>query len=172
MGYTPQGCKDITERLTLSAFNILFIFNFIILITVCFGVFLCGLNLCRTLCFLDLGNCFLSQVKEVFHLLSLQIFSQVLSPLSSPSGIFIMQILVFFLLFQRSLKLSSFIFILFFLSVFGSITTLSSSSFICSFVSFSLILVPPSVFFISVKTFPLLYSSILFGCSLSFLILC
>ena len=28
MDYPPQGCKDITERLTLAASNILFIFNF------------------------------------------------------------------------------------------------------------------------------------------------
>ena len=64
----------------------------------------------HSLCFLYLNVCFLSQVREAFQLLCLQICSLPLS-LSSPFGISIM--LVCLMLPLRSLKLSSFLFILF-----------------------------------------------------------
>ena len=44
------------------------------------GVFLYGLILCGTLCFLELGDCFLSQIREVF---SYYVFKYVLSPFLS-----------------------------------------------------------------------------------------
>ena len=49
----------------LAAFSILSLI-LVILITMCLGVFLFELILFWTLCFLDLGNSFLSQVREVF----------------------------------------------------------------------------------------------------------
>ena len=56
-----------------------------------------------SLCFLDLGTCFLSQVREVF---SYYLFKFILCPfLSSPSGSPIMWMLVCLMLSQRSLKL-------------------------------------------------------------------
>ena len=64
----------------------------------------------HSLCFLYLNVCFLSQVREAFQLLCLQICSLPLS-LSSPFGISIM--LVCLMLSLRSFKLSSFLFILF-----------------------------------------------------------
>ena len=67
------------------------------------------------------------------------------------------------ILFQRSLKQSSFFpfLFLFFCSASVISTALFFSSFICSFVSFSLLL-----FFLECFSFQLLYSSSLFGCSL------
>ena len=50
---------------------------FVILITMCVGVFLFGLILYGTLCFLDLGDCFLSQVREFF---SYYVFKYILRP--------------------------------------------------------------------------------------------
>ena len=77
----------------------------------CLGMFLFGLILYRTLGFLDLDDCFLLQVSEFF---SYYVLKYVLSSfLSSPSGTYIIQILVHLMLSQRSLKLSSFLFILF-----------------------------------------------------------
>ena len=55
------------------------------LITMCLGVFLLGFILYGTLCFLDLGGCFLSHVREVFDYNPSYIFSGPFS-LSSPSG--------------------------------------------------------------------------------------
>ena len=96
----------------LSAFNILSLsLCFAVLIIVCLGVVLFGLIL---LCFLDLDVCFLSQVRDVF---SYCVFRCVLChflAFVSPSGTPLMQMLVCLMLFQRSFKLSSFVFILFF----------------------------------------------------------
>ena len=65
---------------SLVAFNILYLsLIFVSLITVCLGVFLLGFIFPGTLCFLDLVDYFLSHVWEVFQLLPLEIFSQVLS---------------------------------------------------------------------------------------------
>ena len=100
---------------SLDAFNILSdSLIFVILITGCLGVFLFGLmSWCvpiipyGTWHVLDLGDCFLSQVKDVF---SYYLFKYFLRPLFSlfsslDSGIPIMQILVPLMLSQRSLKL-------------------------------------------------------------------
>ena len=77
-------------------------------------------------------------------------------PPYSLSGILILQILVYLTLFQRSLKLSSFLFILFPLFYFAAVisTILTSSSLnIHASTSFILLLIPFSVFFISVIVF-------------------
>ena len=110
----------------------------------------------NSLHFLGLGDSFLSYVREVFlAIISSNIFSGLFS-LSSPSGIPIMQILVHLVLSQRPFKLSSLLFILFF-SLFYSAaeisTILSSTSLIHSSASFILLLIPSSVFFISVIIF-------------------
>ena len=95
-------------------------------------------------------ECFLSHVREVF---GYYLFKYFLRPfLSSPSGTPIMQTLVHLMLSQRSLILSLFLFIL--LSLFCSAavisTNLSSSSLIHFSASLILLLIPSSVFFISV----------------------
>ena len=56
---------------------------FVGVITVCLGAFL-EFILPRTLCFLDLGDCFLSCIREVFSYCLLKYFLK--SILSSPSG--------------------------------------------------------------------------------------
>ena len=65
---------------TLVSFNILSLpLIFVSLITMCLDVFLLGFMLPGTLCFLDLVNCFLSHVLEVFSYYLFKYFSQVLS---------------------------------------------------------------------------------------------
>ena len=63
---------------SLAVFNI-FSLNliFVSLIKMCLGVFLLGFILYGTLCFLDLGDYFLSHVKKVFHY---NLFKYFLSP--------------------------------------------------------------------------------------------
>ena len=79
--------RDFAEKLTdslmgicccsLVAFNIFSLFlSFHSLISTCLSMFLLGFILCGTLNILDLSECFLSHVREVFALLSLQIFYQ------------------------------------------------------------------------------------------------
>ena len=80
---------------------------FLSLITMFLRMFL----LPGTLCFLDLVDYLLSCVQEVFRYSSSNIFSGPFS-LSSPSGTPIMWMLMCLMLFQRSLRLSSFLFIL------------------------------------------------------------
>ena len=59
----------------LVAFNIFSVsLIFVSLITVCLSMFLLGFILPRTLCFLDLGDCFLSHVREVFSYYLLKYF--------------------------------------------------------------------------------------------------
>ena len=105
-----------------------------------------------SLCFLDLVDCFLSHVQEVFGYYLFKYFLR--SFVSSPSGTPIMRMLVH-IMSQRSLMLSLFLFILF--SVFCSVavicTILSYRSFICSPAPFILIWMPSSVLFISVCLF-------------------
>ena len=96
----------------LVAFNILPLIS-VSLIIMYLDVFLLGFTLTGTLCFLDLVDYFLSHVGEVFSYSLFKYFLIVLS-LSSPSGIPIMQMLVHLMLSQKSLRLSSFLFILFF----------------------------------------------------------
>ena len=83
-----------------------------------------------------------------FQLLPLQIFSQVLS---SPSGTPLMRMLVRLMSSQGSLRLSSFLFILF--SIFSSVAVisiiLSSRSFIHASASVILLWIPSRVLFIS-----------------------
>ena len=74
---------------------------------------------------------------------------QLLSLLSSPYGIPIMQMLVCLMLFQRSVRVSLFLFILFSLFTAMISTFLSFSSLICFSVSVILLLIPSSVLFIS-----------------------
>ena len=95
---------------SLVAFNILSVFNF------------CRFDFCvsccappwvypawDSLCFLDLVDYFLSHVWKVFRYYLFKYFLR--SFLSSPSGTPIMQMLVCLMLFQRSLRLSSFFFL-------------------------------------------------------------
>ena len=107
--------------------------------------------------FLDLGACFLSQIKDVF---SYYIFRYVLCP---------------FLPFWdpynswccfRGLLISSHFFSFFSIQLQWLSTPLSCSSLISFSVSFGIFLILFSGFFIVA-----LYSSFLFGCSLQFLIL-
>ena len=103
-----------------------------------------------SLCFLYLGDCFPHYGK--FQLLPLQIFSLVLFlSLSFPTTPKIWM-LVHLTLSQRSLKLSSFLFILFSLFCSAAVisTILSSGSLTHSSASPILLLIPSSVFLISV----------------------
>ena len=86
---------------------------FAILITMCLGVSLFGSIIYGTLHFLALDEYFLSQIREVFNY---YIFKYVLSPFLFPSGTLMMWILACLMLFQRFLKMSSFLFIFFFYS--------------------------------------------------------
>ena len=61
-------------HVSLVSFNILSL-TCIILITVSLGVLLLGFILPGTLCFLDLVECVLSHVREVFSFISSNIFS-------------------------------------------------------------------------------------------------
>ena len=116
----------------------------------CLGVFLCGLILYGTLCtswtWVTLSS---SRLGRFSAIISSNIFSSPLSlSLSPPSGTPIMQMLVHLMLSQRALKLSPFFF--FFCSDSVISTNLSSSFVICFSVSSDLLLIPYSVFYISV----------------------
>ena len=116
---------------SLAAFSILSLsLIFVILITMCLVVFLFRLILYGTLCFLDWGPVSFPQLGNFSAIIASNIFLGHFSLSGSP----IMQILVFLMLFQRSLKLSLFLFILFnfFYSVAVITTGLSSSSLIRS----------------------------------------
>ena len=109
---------------SLVAFNILSLsLIFVSLITICLSVFLLGFILPGTLCFLDFVDYFLSHIQEVFsnYLFKYfprkqKYFSEPFS-FSSPSGTPLMRMFVHLMLSQRSLRLSSFLFILFLYSV-------------------------------------------------------
>ena len=125
---------------------------FVSLITVCLGVFLLGLILPGTFC---ASWTWLTISFPMFGKFSAIIYSNIFSgPFSVSSGTPIMQILVCLMLSQKSLRLSSFLIIIF--SIFYSVavisTILSSKSFILS-ASVILILIPSSVLFISVCLF-------------------
>ena len=134
------------------AFNIFSLYLiFVFFINMCLGMFLLGFVLCGTLCFLDLGDYFLSHVRDIF---SYYLFKYFLRPFFSLS------------LFLRPLWCKCSIwccprglltFIVSFYSLFCSmsavITILFSSSVICFSASFILLLIPSSVFFISVIVF-------------------
>ena len=99
---------------SLAAFNI-FSLNliFVSFINMCLGVFLLRFILYGTLCFLNLGGYFLSCVREVFHY---NLFRYFLRPFLFLffSGTPIIRMLVPLVLSQRSLRLSSIPFTLFF----------------------------------------------------------
>ena len=101
--------------------------------------------------FLDLGGYFLSHVREVFNYNLLKYF---LIPFLFLffSGTPISRTLVHLILYQRSLRLSSFLFILFTLFCSSEVisTILFSSSLIHSSASDILLLIPSRVFLISV----------------------
>ena len=95
----------------------------------------------------ELGDCSLSHVREVF---SYYIFKYFLGPfLSVFFGTPIMRILVHLMLSHRSLRLSSFLFILFSLLFCGSYFHLSVFPLIHFSASFILLLILSHVFFIS-----------------------
>ena len=124
-----SSCYSLMGNIPLNVichFPLVVVFNilslsliFISLITMCFNVFLLGLSILGSLCFLDLVDYFLSHVREVFSYYLFNIFSGPLL-LSSSSGTPIMQMLVRLILSQRSLSLSSFFFHSFFYILFCS----------------------------------------------------
>ena len=114
----------------------------------CLGVSLLGLSLHVTLCFLVLDDYFISHFRGIFDCyLFKYFFKPSFSFFSSRTPI--MWLLVHSTLFQRSLKLSSFHFILssLFFSMAMISTTLSSSSLVCSSASF-ILLIPSAVLFV------------------------
>ena len=94
-----------------------------------------------------------SHVREIFSYYLLEYFFCLL--LSSPSGTPLIRMLVHFMLSQSSLRLSSFLFSLYFLFCSTSVisTNLSSTSLIRSSVSCILLLDASSEFFIPVIVF-------------------
>ena len=98
-------------RYSFVAFTILSLsLIFVSLITMCLSVFPLGFVPSGTLCFLDLVDYFLSHVREVF---SYYLFKYFLRSFLSSSGTPIMQMFLCLMLSQRSLRLSSSLFILF-----------------------------------------------------------
>ena len=138
---------------SLAAFNILCLSLILVrLITMCLGVFLLGVivpgMLCASWTWLTISSPMFGKFSAI---ISLNIFS---GPFFSPSGTPILQMLVC-LMSQRSLRLSSFLFILF--SIFCSAavmsTILSSRSLIRSSASVVLLSIPSSALFTSVCLF-------------------
>ena len=121
------------------------------LITMSLSVFLLGLILYRTLCFLELSVSF-PMLEKGSAIIYSKIFS-VPSSLYYPSGTPIMQTLVPLTLSQGSLKPSSFHYLFFLLFHGSDFSILSSNSLICSSVSCILLLIPSTLFFISVIIF-------------------
>ena len=105
----------------LSAFPLLLLILFplclifVSLINMCLVVFLFVFILIGTLGFLNLDGYFLSHIREDFDYSLLQYFLIALKKvISSSSSIPVIWILVHLILFQRSLRLSSILFIFFF----------------------------------------------------------
>jgi len=115
------------------------------------------------LCFLDLGDCFLSHDRKVF-----KYFLRAFSP-SSPSGTPVMRMLVHLPLSQRFLKLSDFF-------SFFCLYSVLYPWFLPFYLPAHWFILLPHLFFywflLMYFAFHLSYSSILFGCSLYFLALC
>ena len=103
-----------------------------------------------SLCFLDLINYFLSHIREVFNYNLFKYFLRAYF-FSSSSGTPIIRMLVHLMLSQRSLRVSSIIFILFslFCSAVVISTILSYTSLIHSSASVILLLIPSREFLIS-----------------------
>ena len=143
---------------SLTAFNICpLCLIFLSLISICLGM----LILYGTLGFLDLGLFFLSHVREVFNYNLLKNFSSLL--LLSSSKTPMIQMLLCLMLSHRSLRLSSLLCVLFFFIVFyiSYFTILSSSSLIHSSASVTLLLIPSSVFLISVMALSIVDCSLI-----------
>ena len=106
-----------------------------------------------SLCFLDLVDYFLSHVREVFSYYLFRYFLG--SFLSSPSGNPRRQILLCLMFSQRSLRLLSFLFLLFSLFCSAAVISaiLSSRSFIHYSASVILLWIPSSVLFSSIYLF-------------------
>ena len=92
---------------SFAAFNILSLI-FVILIAVCLGVFPFGLILHGSLCFLDLGDCFLFHIGEVFNYYLFKYLLRLFLSVVSFWDPYNMNIIVCLMLSQRSLKLFSF----------------------------------------------------------------
>ena len=134
---------------SLVAFNIFSLYLiFVTWITMCLSVFLLGLIVYKPLHSLDLGNVFFPMLRKFSAIISSDIFSSPFSPYSL-SRTLLKLILMCLIVSQRSLQLSSLLFILF--SLFWSVavisTTLSSSTVINSSASLILLSTPSSVFF-------------------------
>ena len=142
----------VTCCFSLAAFNILSLFSLYSLISMCVGMFLLGFILYGTLCaswtLLTISFFMLGKFSTI---ISSKIFSYPFF-FSSSSGTPIIQMLVYLIWSQRSLRLSSALFILFTLFCSSEVisTILSSSSLIRSSASDILLLIPFSVFIISV----------------------
>ena len=119
------------------------------MINICLGMLLLGFILCGILCtswtWVTLS---FPTLERFLTIISSNIFSDPFS-FSSSSGAPIIRMLVYLMLSQRSLRLSSFLFILFSLFCYSAVisTILSSSSLIHSSASVILLLIPSSVFF-------------------------
>ena len=141
----------VTCCFSLAAFNILsWGLVLVSLISMCLGVFLLGFILYGTLVLLDLTISF-STLGTVSTIISSKIFPYPFF-FPSSSGTPIIQRLVCLILSQRSLRLSSVLFILFTLVCSSEVisTILSSSSLSRSFASDIVLLIPSRVFLISV----------------------
>ena len=138
----------VTFCFSFAVFNI-FSLNliFVSLINMFLLCFSQGLSCMDSLRFLDLGDYFLSHVREVFHYNLFKYFSDPFFFFSS-SGTPIIRMLVHLILSQRSLRLSLILFILF--SLFSSAvvisTILPSRSLTRSSASVILLLIPSRVF--------------------------
>ena len=133
---------------SLVAFNILSLsLIFVCLITMCLITVFdssLGLSAWGSLCFLYLTDYFLSHIKEVFDYNLSKNFPWTFF---LSSGTPIVWMLVHLILYQKSLRLSSILFILFplFCSSAAIPTILSSTSLICSFASVVPLLIPSRV---------------------------
>ena len=113
----------------------------------CFSLFLLGFILYGTLCFLNLIISF-PMLGKFFTIISSNIFSDPFS--YSSFGTHIIQMLVCLMLFQRSLRLCSILFILFSLFYFAAvISTILFLAHLSILLSVILLLIPPRVFLIS-----------------------
>ena len=135
---------------SLAAFNICSLYLiFVNLINMCFGLFCLGFILFGTLGFLDLGGYFLPYFREVFNYYLLKYF---LWLFFLSSGTPVIRMLGRLTLSQMSLRLSSFLLILFSFYLCASFISsiLSSTSLIPSSASVILLFIASRVLLISV----------------------
>ena len=151
----------VTCCFSLAAFNILSLcLVFVSLISMCLGMFLLGFILYETLCLLDLIDYYLCHTGEIFNYNLFKNFLIHFFFLSSFSGTPIIRMLVHLICSQRTLRLSSVVFILF--TLFCSSEVFSTILFSSSLIHFSasdiLLLIPSRVFFGEGNGNPLQYS--------------